>query len=39
MADMLRAEGMAIESYNVGACHQNYEPMYLDEILQKGRKD
>jgi calcineurin-like phosphoesterase family protein len=39
MADMLRAEGMAIESYNVGACHQNFEPMYLDEILQKGRKD
>lgn len=31
----LRKKGQQIQSYNVGACYQNYTPMYLDEILEK----
>lgn len=31
----LNFNGYDIKSYNVGACHQNFEPMYLDEILQR----
>lgn len=35
MIGMIEAEGIPIQSYNVGACHQDYEPKYLDEILQR----
>lgn len=33
----LNLKGYNIQSYNVGAIHQNFEPWYLDEILEKGQ--
>lgn len=35
MIKMVQSQGLAIQSYNVGAYYQNYEPWTLDEIIAK----
>lgn len=36
ITELLRASGYPLKIYNVGSMHWNYEPVTLDEILEKG---